>query len=86
MRYSYNPHGTCSSQIDFDIEGNVVTNVKFHGGCPGNLAALSKVIDGKTVDEIYNLFKDIRCGNKPTSCSSELAKAVMQAYEDSKQK
>ena len=85
MRYSYKPYGTCSSQIDFDIEGNVVTNVKFHGGCPGNLAAISKVIDGKTVQEIYNLFIDIKCGNKPTSCSSELAKAVMQAYEDSKQ-
>lgn len=86
MRYSYKTSGTCSRQIDFDINGNIITNVVFYGGCPGNLQAISRVIEGKTVEEIESLFKDIKCGTKPTSCSSELAKAVREAYELSKSK
>ena len=81
MKYSYKTEGTCSRQIDFDIDGDVITNVTFFGGCPGNLKALSRIINGKTVDEIEALFKGIKCGNKPTSCSDQLAKAVRQAYD-----
>lgn len=86
MRYSYKTHGTCSRQIDFDINGNVITNVTFYGGCPGNLAAISKIVDGKTVEEIENFFKDIKCGSKPTSCSAQLAQAVRKAYDELSQK
>ena len=82
MRYKYATRGTCTREIDFDINGNVITNVTFHGGCPWNLAAISKVVDGKTVEEIENWFKDIKCGTKPTSCSSQLAQAVRKAYDE----
>ena len=86
MRYSFKTYGTCSRQIDFDINDNIITNVTFYGGCPGNLAALSKVVDGKTVEEIEELFKDIKCGSKPTSCSAQLAIAVREAFEELKRK
>ncbi len=86
MRYKYTTSGTCTREIDFDIDGNVVTNVTFHGGCPGNLAAISKVVEGKTVEEIENWFKDIKCGFKPTSCSAQLAIAVRKAYEELKKR
>ena len=82
MRYSYRTSGTCTRQIDFDINGNVISNVTFYGGCPGNLAAISRVVEGKTVEEIENLFKDIKCGSKPTSCSAQLATAVRKAYTE----
>lgn len=84
MRYKYKTQGTCSMQIEFDINGNIVSNVIFYGGCPGNLAAISKVVEGKTVEQIEEWFKDIKCGKKPTSCTAQLAKAVRQAYEASK--
>ena len=84
MRYKYKTQGTCSIQIEFDIEGNIIKNVIFYGGCPGNLSAISRVIEGKTVEQIEEWFKDIKCGNKPTSCSAQLAKAVRQAYEENK--
>ena len=84
MRYKYKTQGTCSIQIEFDIEGNIIKNVLFYGGCPGNLLAISKVVEGKTVEQIEEWFKDIKCGNKPTSCSAQLAKAVRQAYEENK--
>lgn len=82
MHYSYTTHGTCSQQIDFDIDENdVVTNIEFYGGCNGNLKALSKAMDGKTADEIYELFNGITCGYKGTSCSDQLANAVKEASE-----
>lgn len=82
MRYKYKTQGTCSMQIEFDINGDIITNVVFYGGCPGNLAAISKVVEGKTVTQIEEWFKDIKCGNKPTSCTAQLAKAVKQAYNE----
>lgn len=85
MRYKYKTHGTCSMQIEFDIQDDIVTDVVFHGGCPGNLAAISRVVEGKTVKQIEEWFKDIKCGNKPTSCTAQLAKAVRQAYEVNKE-
>lgn len=82
MKYSYKASGTCTRQIDFDINENIISNVTFYGGCPGNLAAISRVVEGKTVDEIEKLFKDIKCGNKPTSCTAQLAQAVRKAYNE----
>ena len=29
MQYSYKPHGVCARAISFDIEDNIVKNVKF---------------------------------------------------------
>lgn len=80
MRYTYRTQGTCSQEISFDInENKVVTNISFYGGCNGNLKAISVAVDGKTADEIYDLFHGITCGFKPTSCSDQLARAVMEA-------
>ncbi len=79
MQYIYFTKGTCSSQITFDIEGDVVTNVRFKGGCNGNLQGISKLVEGKTVDEIEATLKGIRCGFKSTSCPDQLATAVREA-------
>lgn len=80
MRYSYRTQGTCAQGISFDIDENkVVTDISFYGGCNGNLKALSVAVNGKTADEIYDLFHGITCGFKPTSCSDQLARAVMEA-------
>ena len=81
MKYSYKPTGVCSSEITFDIEDGIVKNINFTGGCNGNLKALSKAVDGKSADEIYHLFNGIQCGYKSTSCSDQLAKAVMEATQ-----
>ena len=79
MRYSYKTKGTCSTQIDFDIEDNIVTNVAFTRGCNGNLQAVSRLVEGKTVDEIESLLGGINCNGKGTSCGDQLAKAVREA-------
>lgn len=81
MRYSYNTKGVCAMEIQFDLNGNVVRNIKFYGGCDGNLKAISKLCDGMTVDEIERKLRGNTCGRKPTSCADQLARAVREAYQ-----
>ena len=84
MHYEYRTSGTCSQVITFDINGNVVTNIKFIGGCNGNLKAIAALVDGWTVDQIVDKLSGISCGWKSTSCGDQLAKAVKKAYEETK--
>ena len=81
MTYSYKTKGTCSTQIDLELDGNVVHNVKFTGGCNGNLQAISRVVEGMTVEQIEGYFKGISCNGRGTSCSDQLATAVRKAKE-----
>ena len=84
MRYNYQTTGVCATEISFDLEGNKVSNVVFTNGCNGNLKAISKLIDGMTVEEIESKLKGNLCGNKNTSCADQLAIAVRAAYDKSK--
>ena len=83
MKYVYKTKGTCSSQIDLEINGDIVTNVVFHGGCNGNLKAIPILVDGMTVDYIEKKCSNIKWGFKNTSCADQLAHAVREAYEAS---
>ncbi len=85
MTYRFKTQNTCSQVIEFNIEGNVVTNVRFlGGGCPGNLQALPRLVEGMTVEEIEEKIGGIDCGGRGTSCADQLARAVREAYEQSK--
>ena len=42
MMYSYKTKGTCSRQIDVELDGDVIKDVKFYGGCNGNLRGRSE--------------------------------------------
>lgn len=84
MEYIYKTKGTCSTQIRLNIEGDVVTDVSFTGGCNGNLKAIPALVDGLTVDEIEKKLSGITCGFKQTSCGDQLAKACREAYEAQK--
>lgn len=82
MEYIYKTRGTCSTQIRLDINGNVISNVSFTSGCNGNLKAISKLVEGCTVEEIESKLSGNTCGPRPTSCADQLAKAVRAAYEE----
>ncbi len=82
MRYDYRAQGVCSQVISFDIDGDVISNISFLGGCNGNLKAISKLVDGWTVDKIEQYLSGNTCGYKNTSCADQLAKAVRAAYND----
>ena len=82
MEYVYRPRQVCSMQIRFDIEDDIIRNVRFTGGCDGNLKAVGKLVDGMTVDEIEAKLLGNTCGPRPTSCADQLARAVRQAYNE----
>ena len=84
MEFKYKTKDVCAMEIRFDLNGNIVTNVAFTGGCNGNLKAISKLVDGMTVEEIENKLKGNQCGWRSTSCADQLAIAVRKAYESSK--
>ncbi len=83
MSYLYKTKGTCSSQIEVELDGNIVKDVKFTGGCSGNLQAIPKLVEGMTVEEVARRISGISCNGKGTSCGDQLAKAVLEAYEAS---
>lgn len=76
MTYEYKTSGTCSSRIYFDVEDGIVHNVRFIGGCNGNLKGISALVEGLPVDAVVERLKGIQCGGKPTSCPDQLAKAL----------
>ena len=77
----YKTKGTCSRKITFDLEDGIVKNVKFQGGCHGNLQGIAALCEGKPAEEIINSIAGIRCGFKSTSCPDQLAKALKNALE-----
>ena len=83
MKYTYTTQNVCSRKIEFDIDGNVITNVVFTGGCNGNLKAISKLVNGMTVEEIESKLAGNTCGFRNTSCADQLAKAVREALNNS---
>lgn len=76
------PKGVCAKKIEFEVENDRIKNVKFHGGCMGNLNAISKLIEGMSVDEVIQKFSGNLCRNQ-TSCTDQLAKAL-EKFKDKK--
>ena len=79
MHHQYRTKGTCSSLIDFDLEDGIVRNVRFTGGCNGNLKGIGRLVEGRKADEIAALLAGTTCGFKPTSCPDQLSKALLSA-------
>ncbi|MBQ8412461.1 MAG: TIGR03905 family TSCPD domain-containing protein [Lachnospiraceae bacterium] len=75
---TYRTNGTCSQAIDFDIVNGKVTNVKFLGGCNGNLQGIGKLVEGMTPEEVISKLEGIKCGFRSTSCPDQLAKALKE--------
>ncbi len=82
MEYNFKTQSVCAMKIKFDINDDVISNIQFQGGCNGNLKAISKLVDGWTVDEIEGKLLGNTCGMRGTSCADQLAKAVRQAYNE----
>lgn len=74
---NYRTSGVCARSIDFEIENNIVKNVKFNGGCMGNTQGVAKLAIGRTVDDVISLLEGIQC-RAGTSCPDQLAKALKQ--------
>lgn len=79
----YKTKGVCARSIEFEVENNKVTNVKFDGGCAGNAIGVASLIEGMDIDEAISRMENIKCGYKSTSCPDQLAQALKD-YKASK--
>ena len=82
MHYKYRPVGVCPFNLEFDIdETSHITNIRFDGGCNGNLKAVGRLVEGKDAREIADLLRGNLCGMRGTSCADQLAKAIDKHYQ-----
>ena len=75
--YTFQPRRVCSKRIDFALdEAGRLHDVEFTGGCPGNLLAIGKLVEGKDAAEIADILRGNDCGGRGTSCADQLAEAI----------
>ena len=79
MTYKYKTKGVCASHIELELEGEIIKNVRFIGGCSGNTQGVAALVKGMNVNEAVKRLEGIKCGFKPTSCPDQLAKALKEA-------
>ena len=79
--YTYYPKGTCSKQMEVDLEDGVIKDVKVEGGCSGKLQGISRLVVGMKATDAIQRMQGISCGGKPTSCPDQLAKALTEALK-----
>lgn len=79
--FSYEPQGTCSTLITLDIQDGVIRHCAFEDGCSGNAQGLSRLVVGRTVEDVIALLRGIECQNG-TSCPDQLTYAL-EAYQSS---
>lgn len=82
-QFSYSPKGVCSRKIDIEIDGEIITLVKYTGGCSGNTQGVSALVKGMSIDEAIERLSGIKCGFKSSSCPDQLAEAL-KAYKAKK--
>ena len=73
--------GVCSQAIELLVEGDVIIDAAFHGGCNGNLKGIAALAKGQKVSDVKQRLSGITCGGKSTSCPDQFAQmlAAMQA-------
>lgn len=76
--FEYIPKGVCSSKMIFQIENDIIKDIKIIGGCPGNSLGVTKLCKNRRIEEVINMLKGIKCGIKNTSCPDQLAQALEQ--------
>ena len=76
MNYVYRTQGTCSTNIELDVEEGVLKEVAYWGGCNGSLQGISRLVTGMKVEDVIEKLERVRCGRRSTSCTDQLCKAL----------
>ena len=75
-RFTFYPEGVCSMMIEIELDGDVIKDVVFTGGCNGNLSGISKLIKGMKAEDVIERLEGTTCGPNPTSCPDQLCQAL----------
>lgn len=77
---NYKPSGTCAKLINFTIDDdNKIRDLKFLGGCNGNLKAMGILLEGADAKESADKLSGNDCKDRGTSCADQLSKAIYEA-------
>jgi len=68
----------------FEVENDVLTQVRYSDGCNGNLSGIAKLVEGMKIDDVAEKLSGIKCGVRQTSCPDQLAKALKQYTSETK--
>ncbi len=75
---NYTPTGVCSKNITINLKDNIIEDISFTSGCPGNLQGICSLVKGMRAEDVIEKLKGIKCGSKNTSCPDQLSKALEQ--------
>lgn len=81
----YQPKGVCSRKIEIEVDGDVIRQVRFIGGCAGNTQGVARLLAGMTIEEAIVRLEGIECGVKGTSCPDQLAQALISLVKQRRQ-
>ena len=84
MEYTYQTSGTCSQEMIIQVEGDIIKKVTIIGGCKGNTAGISKLVEGMKIEEVIKKLKGTPCGTRGTSCPDQLARALEEIKKKQK--
>jgi uncharacterized protein (TIGR03905 family) len=76
--YIFKPKGVCSRELKIFHEDGIIRKLEVVGGCPGNLTAISRLVEGLPMAEVAEKLNGIRCGTRATSCADQLSLALHQ--------
>ncbi len=82
MEFNYVPKGVCAKEFHFEMDGERISRLEVKGGCPGNLLGIGKLIHNQTADEVIQMFRGLKCGERPTSCPDQISLALQKYKED----
>ncbi|MBE5860464.1 MAG: TIGR03905 family TSCPD domain-containing protein [Butyrivibrio sp.] len=75
----YKTKGTCATQINVELDGNIIKSVSFVNGCSGNTQGVARLVEGMDANDAIKKLRGIKCGFKSTSCPDQLSYALEQA-------
>ena len=78
MKFTYKTSGVCSRNINIEIENDIIVDVRYEGGCNGNLQGIGALVKGMHIDAVIARLEGIRCAFKSTSCPAQLALALKE--------
>ena len=76
--------GCCASLVEFDCDprNDTLHNVEIHHSCPGNSAALAKLVDGMPILDVIHCLEGIDCKKRGTSCPDQIAQSLKQYLKE----
>jgi uncharacterized protein (TIGR03905 family) len=81
LRFVYPTLGVCPPEIHFQIQAEILKEVRFvGGGCPGNALLVCRLVEGRRVKDVLPFLEEIGCRNG-TSCPDQLARALQAAIQ-----